>query len=87
MAASLVRTALALLVVAGALVLIATHGVRAIGVLVAVALALAIPRTRAFRQVERVLVLLTGSRRRAAVLVALVIIGAAAVYNVLQFVH
>lgn len=79
----LVRSLLLLAALAIAAVLIAVHGVRAIGFLVGLALVLTIPKTRIWTVTERWLVRLTGSRRRAAVLAMLLVIGAVAAANIL----
>jgi hypothetical protein len=55
--------------------LVATHGIRGVAILVVLLLLVSAPRTRAWGLVERALVRLTGSRKRAAILVmALVIV-------------
>jgi hypothetical protein len=82
---SLLRLALLLAVLLISGILIATHGVRGIAIVVGVYLLLTLPRSRAWQAVERPLVRLTGSRRRAAVLVTLVVLGAAAVINFYQY--
>jgi hypothetical protein len=66
-------------------VLIAAHGVRGIAIVIGVFLLITLPQSRAWQRIERPLVRLTGSRRRAAVLVTLVAIGAAAVINFYQY--
>ena len=54
--------------------LIAAHGLRGIAVLVVLMLAVSVPRTRAWYIAEGALVRLTGSRKRAAILVLSTII-------------
>lgn len=86
--ASLIR----LLLLLGALLvftaLIAVHGfVRAVVLLVAVVLATSVPRTRAWKGSEYALVQLTGSRRRAAVLVMVLVIGTLTIVNLYQLAH
>lgn len=73
------------LIAAGAIII--THGVRGIAAVVILTLVLAVPRTRAWRYASGVLVRLTGSRRRAAVLVAVVLIGVAIAVNLLPLIH
>jgi hypothetical protein len=82
----LLRFALLLGVLAISIALVAAHGVRGIAILVGVFLILTLPRSRAWQAVERPLVRLTGSRKRAAVVVTLVVLGTAAAINIYQFV-
>jgi hypothetical protein len=83
---SLLRLALLLAAVLISGILIAAHGFRGIAIVVGVYLLLTLPRSRAWQAVERPLVRLTGSRRRAAVLVTLVVLGVAAIVNFYQYV-
>jgi hypothetical protein len=73
------------LVVGGALV--ATHGIRGVAVLVVLLLLMSAPRTRIWSVAERELVRLTGSRRRAAVLVMSTVIVVVLAVDVYSLVH
>ena len=84
----LLRLALLLAALALFAWLVAAHGViRTFTIVIAVALVLSVPRTRAWQLGERWLVRLTGSRRRAAVLVMVLIIGTLAVVNLYNLTH
>jgi phosphatidylglycerophosphate synthase len=84
----LIRLALLLGVLALFIVLVAAHGViRAFVIVMAVALILTAPRTQAWQVGERWLVRLTGSRRRAAVLVMVLVIGVMAAVNLYNLTH
>ncbi|MGH2409238.1 MAG: hypothetical protein ACRDGS_02600 [Chloroflexota bacterium] len=76
-----------ILALVAAAIFVAAHGVRAIAVLVIVVLIATLPNTRGYKIVERVLVRLTGSRRRSAVLVALIVIGAGIAINIYPLIH
>lgn len=82
---ALVRFALliAALVVCGAI--IAAHGVRGVVFVIVIMLVATLPQTGAWRVTERALVRLTGSRRRATVLVLGVVICVLVVVNVYQY--
>lgn len=67
------------LLVSAALVL--THGTRGFLFLIALALLATLPQTRAWKVSERWLVRLTGSRKRAAALVLVVLIAGLAIVN------
>jgi hypothetical protein len=86
MSMPLLRFILLLTALSVAAVLIAVHGVRAIAAIVVLLLAVSVPKTRVWRAVERRLVRIAGSRRRAAVLVALLVIGIAVAVNVYEFI-
>ncbi len=84
----LVRSLLFLAVVVVLVVLVAAHGfVRALALLMVLALLTTAPRTQAWQTGERWLVRITGSRRRAALVVLLVLIGALAAVNVYNITH
>lgn len=83
----LIRFALLLLALVMATFVIVTHGVRGILVVIAVALVVSVPRTRGWKWGEAALVRITGSRRRAAFLAMVLVIGAMTLLAVLQFVH
>jgi hypothetical protein len=71
------------LLVCGAL--IAAHGVRGIILVIAIMMAATLPQTRAWRVTEHALVRLTGTRRRAAVLLMAIVVGVLIAVNVYQF--
>ena len=78
----LIRSLLLFAIVVVVVVLVAVHGfIRGLVVLMVLAVATTVPRTQAWRVGERWLVRVTGSRRRAALVVLLVVIGALAVVN------
>lgn len=83
----LLRPLLALAALLICLWLVAAHGVRGILILVAVAAATTLPRTKPWRMAESWLVRLTGSRQRAAALVFGAVIAVAAAVNVYQLVR
>lgn len=83
----LIRFALMLAALAIGVALIAEHGIRAIILLVVVALAATVPRTRAWKAGERRLVRLTGSRRRAAGAILTFVIAAVVAVNIYGFMH
>jgi hypothetical protein len=70
-----------------AAIFIAAHGVRAIALLVVVVLVVTLPNTRVWKIAEGALVRLTGSRRRAYLLVTVVVIAVLIGVNVYEFVH
>lgn len=73
------------LIAAGAIII--THGVRGIAALVILTLLVTVPRTAVWRSISGGLIRLTGSGRRAAVLVMVVLIGVAIVVTVVPLVH
>ena len=82
------RTVLLTVAVLALIALVAVHGfVRAVVLLVVVALATALPRTRAWAVGERMMVRLTGSRQRAAAVTLIVVISSLAVYNIYALVR
>jgi hypothetical protein len=84
----LIRLALLLVAIVLFAFLVAAHGViRAFIILVAVTLVLTAPRTRAWQMGERWLVRLTGSRRRAAVLVMVLVIATLTAVNLYNLIH
>jgi hypothetical protein len=84
----LVRSLLLFAIVVVVVVLVAVHGfIRGLVVLLALAVVTTVPRTQAWRVGERWLVRVTGSRRRAALVVLLVVIGALAVVNFFNITH
>jgi hypothetical protein len=78
---ALIRLVALLFVIGAAFWIVLTHGVRGVVVLIAIVLAVTVPRTAVWRYCERWLVRLTGSRRRAAVVVLTVIIFAGLAVN------
>jgi hypothetical protein len=84
---AVVRLVLLIVALLVAIAIIATHGVRGLVVLMLIAVAFTVPRTRVWRTGERWMVRLTGSRRRAAVVTMFVIIGALIAVNVYDYVH
>ena len=84
----LIRSLLLFAIVVVVVVLVAVHGfIRGLVVLVALAVVTTVPRTQAWRVSEQWLVRVTGSRRRAALVVLLVVIGALAVVNFYNITH
>jgi hypothetical protein len=84
----LIRSLLLFAIVVVVVVLVAVHGfIRGLVVLVALAVVTTVPRTQAWRVGEQWLVRVTGSRRRAALVVLLVVIGALAVVNFYNIMH
>jgi hypothetical protein len=73
------------LVIGGALV--AAHGIRGIAVLVVLLLLVSAPRTRTWSVTERALVRLTGSRKRAAIVVMSTVIVVVLAVDVYSLVH
>ena len=73
------------LVIGGALVV--AHGIRGVAVLVVLLLVVSAPRTRAWTVAERALVRLTGSRKRAAILVMSTVIVVILAVDVYSLVH
>lgn len=71
------------LLVCGAI--IAAHGVRGVVLVIAIMAVATLPQTRIWQVTERSLVRLTGTRRRAAVLVMAIVIGVTIAVNVYQF--
>ena len=71
---SLVRLGLMALALVVCVAIVAAHGLRGIVLVVAIMMVATLPGTRAWKVSERALVRLTGSRRRAAVLVMVVVI-------------
>lgn len=71
---ALLRIGMLLVILMLAAWLTAAHGLRGLAVVLVVAVLTVVPRTRAWRMGERVLVRLTGSRRRAAALVMAVLV-------------
>lgn len=65
----------------------ATHGFRGVVALVVLLLVVSVPRTRAWQATEQTLVRVTGSRRRAAVLVMSVIIVAVLAVDIYSLVR
>ncbi|GAC1324081.1 MAG: hypothetical protein NVSMB22_12470 [Chloroflexota bacterium] len=84
---ALVRLGMVIVVVVACAAIIVTHGVRGIAFVVVLMLAATLPRTRVWGTVERVLVRATGSRKRAAALVLVTIIGVLAAVNVYEYVR
>lgn len=82
-----VRLALLLIALVAAGFIIAAHGIRAVVFLMVLAVAITVPRTRAYRWTERQLVRLTGSRRRAYTGVAVTVIAVALAVNIYPLVH
>jgi hypothetical protein len=72
--ALLIRVLLLLGALIVGVALVATHGIRGVAVLVVLLLLMSARRSRPWIMVERVLVQLTGSRRRAAILAMTVVI-------------
>lgn len=85
--AALIRFLLLLAVIAAALGLALTHGVRGFAIVLAAAVLAAAVRMPFFRRIAGWLVRLTGSRRRAAVLVMVVLIGALLAVNIYDLVR
>ena len=81
------RSALLLVVLVVAALIVVAHGVRGAISLIVVVLALSLPRTAAWRAVERPLVRFTGSRQRAYVLTLALVLGLLAVINVYEYVR
>jgi hypothetical protein len=69
------------------LYLAVVHGIRGLAVFAALLVVSALPKTRAWRFTEWLLVGVTGSRRRAAVLVMSLAIAALLAVNVVEFIH
>jgi hypothetical protein len=84
---ALIRFVLLIVAVVISVAIVAAHGVRGIALLVGLALVATLPRTRGWKMGERWLVRITGSRRRAIVVVMMVAIGAVIAVNVYQYVH
>jgi len=76
---------LAALVIGAALVV--AHGIRGVAALVVLLLLVSAPRTRAWNITERALVRLTGSKKRAAILVMSVVIVAVLAVDVYSLAH
>jgi Flp pilus assembly protein TadB len=68
-----------------AAIIIAAHGARGVGLLIAVALVASVPQTRVWRGTERMLVRLTGSRRRAAAVALGLVIVTLVTINLYEF--
>lgn len=85
--AIVMRSLLLLAALLLAVYIVAAHGARGIGFLILLALATTLPRTRGWRITERRLVQLTGSRRRAVIVVMGVMIGTLTAVNLYQLVH
>jgi hypothetical protein len=83
----LVRLVLPVLVFVAAAALVITHGIRGLGILIAVAVIATVTQTRVWRTSEYFLVRLTGSRQRALALVMILVIAVVLVVNVYQFVR
>jgi hypothetical protein len=67
--------------------IVAAQGIRGIVLVVAIMLLATLPGTRAWKVSERALVRLTGSRRRAAVLVMAIVVGLTIAVNVYELVR
>ena len=76
---------LAALVIGAALVV--AHGIRGVAALVVLLLLVSAPRTRTWNITERALVRLTGSKKRAAILVMSVVIVAVLAVDVYSLAH
>lgn len=84
----LIRSVLLTAIAVACILLVAMHGfIRALVLAMAIAVATGLPKTPVWRAGERSLVRLTGSRRRAAVVAMLMLIGVLAVVNIYNFVH
>ena len=84
----LIRSLLFFAILVAVVILVAMHGfVRALALAMALALVTTVPKTRGWKMVERWLVRLTGSRRRAAVLALVVVVGVLAAVNVYSYLH
>jgi len=81
---ALVRPLLALGILLIGLLLVVSHGTRGFLVLIGAGLAATLPGTSGWQRCERWLIRLTGSRRRAAALIMLMLIGAVTAINVYQ---
>jgi hypothetical protein len=84
---ALIRFVLFFGVIVLGLFLIVAHGLRGLVALVVMVLLVTAPQTRAWQVVERFLVRITGSRRRAAVLVLGTIIVIALGFEIYALVH
>ncbi|MBV9281185.1 MAG: hypothetical protein JOZ41_13975 [Chloroflexi bacterium] len=85
---TLIRSLLLFALFVCVVILVAAHGfVRAVAVLMALVVVTTLPKTRAWQMGERWLVRITGSRRRAALVALLVVIGALAVINIYNITH
>lgn len=67
--------------------LVATHGIRGVTILVVLLVLLSARRTRGYQVAERALVRLTGSRKRAAILVMTIIIVVVLTVDVYSLLH
>lgn len=83
---SAIRLILLLVALTAAAIFIAFHGIRAIGILIVIALAITVPKTRVWRWIESGLVWLTGSRQRALLLVMVVVLAGALAFTVIPLV-
>lgn len=83
---SAIRLVLLLVALTAAGIFIAFHGIRAIAILIVIALAITVPRTRVWRWVESGLVRLTGTRQRALLLVMVVVLLGALAFTVLPLI-
>ena len=84
---ALFRLGVLVLILAVSVILVAAHGLRGFFIVIALILAWALPQTRVWQRIERTLVRLTGSRRRAAALIMGLIIGTLLVVNLYQLVR
>jgi hypothetical protein len=84
---ALIRFGLLAVALVVCVTLIALHGVRGIVLVIAIMALATLPGTRAWRATERVLVRLTGSRRRAFVLIMATVICLVIAVNVYQYAH
>jgi hypothetical protein len=85
--AALFRLVVLCLILIVSVFLVAAHGLRGFFIVMALILAWALPQTRIWQRIDRVLVRVTGSRRRAAALIMGVTIGTVLVVNLYQLVR
>ncbi len=83
----LVRFGLLAIAAIAAAVVIAVHGIRGLAIVVFLVLLASLPRSRPYQIAEYWLVRITGSRRRAAVVVMSVLIAALVAFNVYTLTH
>jgi hypothetical protein len=83
----LIRFGLLALAAIAAATVIAAHGIRGLAIVVFLVMIATLPRSRPYQIAEYWLVRMTGSRRRAAVIVMSVIIALLVAFNVYELTH
>jgi hypothetical protein len=83
----LIRFGLLVVAVIAAAAVIAVHGIRGLAIVVFLVMLATLPRSRPYQIAEYWLVRLTGSRRRAAVVVMSLIIAVLIAFNVYTLTH